>query len=575
MNESSYINEPHFTNPETSFAFISNDENTDEKPQNVYQKWNKFMSFKPDIPKTPVYKSKPMISKQYSQQSEVKKGKNFDNKEDLMLAVRLKALNDGFQFLTDRSAPERVHLKCYNFEQCHWKLRARLWDNTENYHITHLDDVHTCPKTQTYPNHRNANKKVIAHILNEKLQDRSRVLKGKDIQQDILSEYKIHISYQQAWRGKDYAIQQIRGSPYEAFEMLPYYCFNLERKNEGTVTRIKTDKNGVFEMLFITIGASIRTFRNYLCPVLMIDAVYLMGLYKGTNLVAVAMDGNNQIMPIAFGICKGKTGPCWTCVESVNAKSIIHIKEPVLKLAETYRAMVQEWYYKRRQLAVNLQTGICECRKWQLSGIPCGHVIAVTRFMGLTDCVQYVADWFKKPKYQGTYSESIHFLGNMSQWDFPQNIQKAIPPRMDNPQPGRPKNTNRIQSQGEEPRLIHCSRCTQAGHRRDQCNKPFVVQPPVNIRTRNDQEMPRNNQPSFHDRNQQHDNTFHTFNHYTSQQYGATTYPSQEYGETLICTDNAKIARKRSKPDKHGHGKGKRIQEPGECYQRLTKVNPW
>ncbi|GKC12158.1 hypothetical protein Tco_1008940, partial [Tanacetum coccineum] len=35
-------------------------------------------------------------------------------------------------------------------------------------------------------------------------------------------------------------------------------------------------------------------------------------------------------------------------------------------------------------------------------------------------------------------------------------------------------------------------------------------------------------------------------------------------------TDNAKISRKRSKPDKHGHGKGKRIQEPGECYQRRS-----
>nr|GFB20998.1 transposase, MuDR, MULE transposase domain protein [Tanacetum cinerariifolium] len=182
------------------------------------------------------------------------------------------------------SAPKRVKLKCYNFEQCAWKLRARLWDNTENYYITHLDDVYTCPKTQTYPNHQNANKKVIAHLLPKKLQDRSRVLKGKDIQQDILLEYKIHISYQQAWRGKDYAIQQIR------------------------VTRIKTDENGVFEMLFIAIGASIHTFRSYLRHVLMIDAAHLKGLYKGTNLVVVAMDGNNQIMPIDFGICKGETG---------------------------------------------------------------------------------------------------------------------------------------------------------------------------------------------------------------------------------------------------------------------------
>ncbi|GJW65255.1 hypothetical protein Tco_0117139 [Tanacetum coccineum] len=167
-------------------------------------------------------------------------------------------------------------------------------------------------------------------------------------------------------------------------------------------------------MLFIAIGASIRTFRNYLRPVLMIDATHLKGLYKGINLIAVAMDRNNQIVPISLLVyIKGKQvhvrhGGClyaenalaytreefatsmsklkmlqpdayqklcdaglqrWSrahcplvrynymtlnSVESVNAKSVIHRKEPVLKLAETYRAMVQEWYYERRQLAENM-----------------------------------------------------------------------------------------------------------------------------------------------------------------------------------------------------------------------------
>ncbi|GJS64074.1 transposase, MuDR, MULE transposase domain protein [Tanacetum coccineum] len=111
--------------------------------------------------------------------------------------------------------------------------------------------------------------------------------------------------------------EKIRGSPYESFEMLPYYLHNLERKNEGTVTRIKTDEEGVFEMLFIALGASIRTFVNHLRPLLIIDATHLKGQYKGTNLVAVGMDGNNQIMPIAFGICKGETGPCWSWWMSV------------------------------------------------------------------------------------------------------------------------------------------------------------------------------------------------------------------------------------------------------------------
>ncbi|GJQ91782.1 transposase, MuDR, MULE transposase domain protein [Tanacetum coccineum] len=437
---------------------------TDDAEQ--IHKWQKFLSFEPEIPDTPVYKAKPIISKQYSQQSEVEKGKIFDNKESLILAVRLKALSEGFQFLTDRSDPERCYLKCYNFAECDWYLRATLWDNTKKYYITYLNDVHTCSKTQTYPNHRNANKKVIGHLLTPKLQDRSRVLRGKDIQLDILSEYKIHISYQQAMKGKHYGIQQIR------------------------------------------------TFLNYLRPVLMIDAAHLKGLYKGTNLVAVAMDGNNQIVPIAFGICKGETGPCWSwwmsvlkecigdhpnllfisdrhaaitlaiekefplafhvvccrhlmmnlglknkkrkagpqrwsrahcplvrynymtsnSVESVNACSVIYRKEPVLKLAETYRAMVQECKYDVRNNRLgSKQSGKKKMKSatWVVKGV---------------NAYQYEVsdDWFKKPKYQATYSDSIHSLGNMQQWEFLENIQKAIPPRMDNPQPGRPKNTNPV-----------------------------------------------------------------------------------------------------------------------------------
>ncbi|GJS52438.1 hypothetical protein Tco_0625800 [Tanacetum coccineum] len=96
------------------------------------------------------------------------------------------------------------------------------------------------------------------------------------------------------------------------------------KKNEGTVTRIKIDNKGVFEMLFIAIGASICTFLNYLRPMLMIDVAHLKGLYKGTNLVAVAMDGNNKIVPIAFAICKGETGH-GGCRCSKNALVIILI----------------------------------------------------------------------------------------------------------------------------------------------------------------------------------------------------------------------------------------------------------
>ncbi|GJR98731.1 transposase, MuDR, MULE transposase domain protein [Tanacetum coccineum] len=151
-NESNHQNESHFEKPECSFAFGDYNEYEDEKnefddvvddnPLTNYQKWQKYMSFKPDIPETPLYQSKPMISKDYKKETEVKVGNIFDNKEALDLAIRLKALDEGYQFLTDRSAPERYALKCFHFNECEWKIRATRWGKTEKFSITFFNDVH-------------------------------------------------------------------------------------------------------------------------------------------------------------------------------------------------------------------------------------------------------------------------------------------------------------------------------------------------------------------------------------------------------------------------------------------------
>ncbi|GKF77378.1 transposase, MuDR, MULE transposase domain protein, partial [Tanacetum coccineum] len=89
------------------------------------------------------------------------------------------------------------------------------------------------------------------------------------------------------------------------------------RKNEGIVTRIKTDEKR---------------------PLLIIDAAHLKGQYKRTNLIAVGMDGNNQIVPIAFGICKGETGPCWSWWMSV-LKECIGDKSNLLFISDKHAAI--------------------------------------------------------------------------------------------------------------------------------------------------------------------------------------------------------------------------------------------
>nr|GEV83167.1 zinc finger, CCHC-type [Tanacetum cinerariifolium] len=115
-NESNHQNESHFEKPKCSFAFRDYNEYEDEKnefddvvddnPLPNYQKWQNYMSFKPDISETPLYKSKPMISKHYKKK----------------------------QTLT----PERYALKCFHFNECEWKIRATRWRKTEKFSITFL-----------------------------------------------------------------------------------------------------------------------------------------------------------------------------------------------------------------------------------------------------------------------------------------------------------------------------------------------------------------------------------------------------------------------------------------------------
>nr|GEX92260.1 transposase, MuDR, MULE transposase domain protein [Tanacetum cinerariifolium] len=76
-------------------------------------------------------------------------------------------------------------------------------------------------------------------------------------------------------------------------------------------------------------------------PLIIIDAAHLKGRYKGTNLVVVAMDGNNQIVPIAVGVIQGETGASWTwflsrlkeCIGKVPNMCIISNRHPSIILA--------------------------------------------------------------------------------------------------------------------------------------------------------------------------------------------------------------------------------------------------
>ena len=113
------------------------------------------------------------------------------------------------------------------------------------------------------------------------------------------------------------------------------------------------------------------------------------------------------------------------------------------------------------------------CRQWQLSGIPCGHVCAVCRVEGLTNCNQWALAWFTKTNLQGTYHEMVFPLPDEPNWHDPGNLPKLKPPLMGKRQSGRPKNKDRIPSKNEEPKVKQCGRCGCKSHTREACMQPL------------------------------------------------------------------------------------------------------
>ncbi|CAI9295193.1 unnamed protein product [Lactuca saligna] len=90
-----------------------------------------------------------------------------------------------------------------------------------------------------------------------------------------------------------------------------------ERWSDDEYTQRKTAFNPWYCIPSITdcpepILEPIRAFRECCRKVIIMDGAHLKGKYKGTILHAVAMDSNNQILPIGYEICPKETTDSWT-----------------------------------------------------------------------------------------------------------------------------------------------------------------------------------------------------------------------------------------------------------------------
>ncbi|XP_025616870.1 uncharacterized protein [Arachis hypogaea] len=269
---------------------------------------------------------------------------SFENKDEAVLSVKDYSIRRGVEYRVIKSDHLKYHGKCKQFGKgCTWLIHVALRARKGTWEVRKYNGPHTCLATSIFSDHRQLDYHVIcARIL--PLVRADAAVTVKVLQQATEADYGFRPSYRKVWMAKQKAVAQIYGDWEESYAELPRWMLGVQSTMAGTITVLKTspvrlrgevDESTVyFHRLFWTFPPCIEAFRH--CKSLVsIDGTHLYGKYGGTLLLAIAQDGNSNILPIAFTLVEGENAETWSFFLS-NLRENVTPQEGILVISDRH-----------------------------------------------------------------------------------------------------------------------------------------------------------------------------------------------------------------------------------------------
>nr|XP_016493470.1 PREDICTED: uncharacterized protein LOC107812810 [Nicotiana tabacum] len=335
---------------------------------------------------------------------------------------------------------------------------------------------------------------VVGSMVIPKYCDPKTVYTQKDIQTDMLSEHGVNLSYMQAWRAKEKALQFLRGNPADSYNKLPKYFYILEETYPGSVVKLKKTADECFLYAFVALCTSISCWQH--CrPVVVVDGTFLKSAYRGIMLTTSTMDAAESLnavtkdareLPI-FDLLEYMRTLLerWTNEKLLKAKGIFtFLGSKFNKELKNNRTLSQKLRVRAstdhihtmldgvKRYIVSLENKKCSCGQFQLEELPCAHALAALRHRNET-YENYCSPYYTRESPLRTYEIPVNPLPDESKWNVPQHILDELvnPPMGDKRQPGRPqkeryKTYNETKSKKYK---VSCGNCGGKGHNKRSC----------------------------------------------------------------------------------------------------------
>ncbi|XP_013645040.2 uncharacterized protein LOC106349597 [Brassica napus] len=240
----------------------------------------------------------------------VKKDQIFTSKGVLKATMEILAMKNNFDYTVIKSTRKWWYIRCKD-ALCNWTVRAEGIDGSTYFMINQCDGRHSCAPSKKRKFGKTASARTIGTLIQHRFDDANDGPKPNDIIQFMRMEHSCEITYWHAWEAREFAIAAARGIPDRSYSKIPAYLHMIKEANPGTHTHYETNEKGRFMYLFMSFGQSVRGFYNAMRRVIVVDGTFLKNKYKGTLLVATAVDGNSNLYPIAFGVVDSENDDSW------------------------------------------------------------------------------------------------------------------------------------------------------------------------------------------------------------------------------------------------------------------------
>nr|XP_025628807.1 uncharacterized protein LOC112722034 [Arachis hypogaea] len=231
------------------------------------------------------------------------------------------SIRRGVQYKVVESDYHRYVGKCSEFGNgCTWLIRLSLQQRKGIWEVKRYNGPHTCLVSSISSDHRILDYHVISAFIMPMVRADASV-SIKVLLNATASHYGFRPTYRKVWMAKQKAVALIYGDWDESYNELPRWVLGVQVTMPGSIAVLRTspvrvggqldESKAYFHRLFWTFPPCIEVF-HHCKPLVSIDGTHLYGKYGGTLLVAIAQDGNSNILPVAFALVEGENAESWS-----------------------------------------------------------------------------------------------------------------------------------------------------------------------------------------------------------------------------------------------------------------------